>query len=56
MSMDPLTEKSGPILGIDPGLDTTGYGVLEIRDGHITIREAGVKLEDRPVGTVWRIT
>ena len=30
------------ILGIDPGLDTTGYGVLELRDGKIVVREAGV--------------
>ena len=34
--------SSSPILGIDPGLDTTGYGVLEVRDGKIVIREAGV--------------
>jgi crossover junction endodeoxyribonuclease RuvC len=33
---------SSPILGIDPGLDTTGYGVLEMRDGKLAIREAGV--------------
>src|SRR2546425_971133 len=31
-----------PILGIDPGLDTTGYGVLDVRDGKIVLREAGV--------------
>lgn len=30
------------ILGIDPGLDTTGYGLLEVRGGTIAIREAGV--------------
>ena len=30
------------ILGIDPGLDTTGYGLLEVRGGKIAIREAGV--------------
>ena len=30
------------ILGIDPGLDTTGYGLLELRDGRIAVREAGV--------------
>ena len=30
------------ILGIDPGLDTTGYGVLELRDGKLIVREAGV--------------
>ena len=30
------------ILGIDPGLDTTGYGLLEVRAAKIAIREAGV--------------
>ncbi len=30
------------ILGIDPGLDTTGYGLLDLRDGKVLIREAGV--------------
>ena len=30
------------ILGIDPGLDTTGYGLLDVRGGKIAIREAGV--------------
>jgi crossover junction endodeoxyribonuclease RuvC len=30
------------ILGIDPGLDTTGYGVLEVRGGQVCVREAGV--------------
>lgn len=33
---------NSPILGIDPGLDTTGYGVLEVRGGELAIREAGV--------------
>lgn len=33
---------NSPILGIDPGLDTTGYGLLDVRDGKIAIREAGV--------------
>ncbi|MBI3467918.1 MAG: crossover junction endodeoxyribonuclease RuvC [Planctomycetes bacterium] len=38
-----LSDSTGlPILGIDPGLDTTGYGVLELRDGRLVIREAGV--------------
>ena len=38
-----LSDATGlPILGIDPGLDTTGYGVLELRDGRLAIREAGV--------------
>lgn len=30
------------ILGIDPGLDTTGYGLLDVRSGRVSIREAGV--------------
>ncbi len=33
---------AGSILGIDPGLDTTGYGILTVRDGRLEIREAGV--------------
>ena len=37
-----LELPSSPILGIDPGLDTTGYGVLEVREGKLIIREAGV--------------
>ena len=36
-------DPDGPlILGIDPGLDTTGYGLLEVRGGRVLIREAGV--------------
>jgi crossover junction endodeoxyribonuclease RuvC len=30
------------ILGIDPGLNITGYGVLEVARGGVKIREAGV--------------
>ena len=30
------------ILGIDPGLNITGYGVLEADDGRLRLREAGV--------------
>ena len=30
------------ILGIDPGLNITGYGVLDITDGRIQLVEAGV--------------
>jgi crossover junction endodeoxyribonuclease RuvC len=29
------------IVGIDPGLGVTGYGVLELSDGTVTLREAG---------------
>jgi crossover junction endodeoxyribonuclease RuvC len=31
-----------PILGIDPGLDTTGYGLIEFQGGKVRLREAGV--------------
>src|SRR3990172_2656986 len=31
-----------PILGIDPGLDTTGYGVIELQNGRVVAREAGM--------------
>ena len=30
------------VLGIDPGLNVTGYGVLDVQDRQITIVEAGV--------------
>ena len=30
------------ILGIDPGLNITGYGVLEVSRGAVALREAGV--------------
>jgi crossover junction endodeoxyribonuclease RuvC len=30
------------ILGIDPGLDTTGYGLIEEKCGSVTVIEAGV--------------
>jgi crossover junction endodeoxyribonuclease RuvC len=30
------------ILGIDPGLNTTGYGVVELRDRQVRLVEAGV--------------
>ncbi len=31
-----------PILGIDPGLDTTGYGVIVVEHGRLAVCEAGV--------------
>jgi crossover junction endodeoxyribonuclease RuvC len=44
------------ILGVDPGLRTTGYGVIELRDGSPRLIEGGVlqpkatlRLEDRLV-------
>jgi crossover junction endodeoxyribonuclease RuvC len=30
------------VLGVDPGLNTTGYGVVEFQNGRIAIVEAGV--------------
>jgi crossover junction endodeoxyribonuclease RuvC len=30
------------ILGIDPGLNITGYGVLEVEGGRLLVREAGI--------------
>jgi crossover junction endodeoxyribonuclease RuvC len=41
---DPTANGNGrtTILGIDPGLNTTGYGVLEIVSGNIRLVEAGV--------------
>lgn len=39
-----LTERRPAlsILGIDPGLQATGYGVIEKSDGGIAVREAGI--------------
>lgn len=34
--------KENVILGIDPGLNTTGYGVLDISSGNAKLLEAGV--------------
>jgi crossover junction endodeoxyribonuclease RuvC len=30
------------ILGVDPGLNVTGYGILELHDGRLSLCEAGV--------------
>src|SRR5262245_56659326 len=30
------------IVGFDPGLNTTGYGVVEVQGGRIRMKEAGV--------------
>jgi crossover junction endodeoxyribonuclease RuvC len=35
------------ILGLDPGLDTTGYGVLNLTDSGPVVAEAGVLRSDR---------
>ncbi len=37
-----MTASSLRILGIDPGLNITGYGVLEVSRGRVTLCEAGV--------------
>ncbi len=37
-----MTTPPHRILGVDPGLHITGYGVLEIEAGRVTVCEAGV--------------
>ncbi len=37
-----MTTSQGRILGIDPGLNTTGYGVLETAGGRVALCEAGI--------------
>ncbi|PHR90465.1 MAG: crossover junction endodeoxyribonuclease RuvC [Blastopirellula sp.] len=37
-----MAENTTRILGIDPGLNITGYGVIEIQSGQVTVIEAGV--------------
>ena len=37
-----MAENVTRILGIDPGLNITGYGVIEINSGQVTVLEAGV--------------
>ncbi|MHB8898929.1 MAG: crossover junction endodeoxyribonuclease RuvC [Thermoguttaceae bacterium] len=37
-----MADPTGRILGIDPGLNTTGYGVLETSGGKVALCEAGV--------------
>lgn len=39
------------ILGVDPGLNTTGYGVLDVAGGKPTLVEAGV-VRSKPAGTL----
>ncbi len=43
------------ILGIDPGLNTTGYGVLEITAGRPKLVEAGIVRSHRGAGLALRI-
>ena len=35
------------ILGIDPGLNTTGYGVVDVGDSQLTLVEAGIVTSKR---------
>lgn len=37
-----MTQPALRILGVDPGLNVTGYGVLEVQRGSVKICEAGV--------------
>lgn len=41
-NQQPATSNPVRILGIDPGLNITGYGVLEIAGGRLRLCEAGV--------------
>lgn len=43
------------VLGIDPGLTTTGYGVVESRDGRPTVVAAGVIRTDPSAPTAVRL-
>ncbi len=38
------------VIGIDPGLNITGYGVIECHDGQVTLLEAGVIRSPRARG------
>ena len=40
--LHPASHSSARILGIDPGLKITGYGVVEAADGRLRLCEAGV--------------
>lgn len=41
-SADGLPAQAGRILGVDPGLNVTGYGVLEVGAGPLVLCEAGI--------------
>lgn len=38
----PHQQRTDRILGIDPGLNVTGYGVIDVTDGQVTLVEAGI--------------
>lgn len=48
-----MTSPSERILGIDPGLNTTGYGVLVASEGRLRLCEAGV-IRGRDRGSLTR--
>ena len=45
--MDGRAATTVRILGIDPGLDTTGYGAIEVGGPEVSVVEAGVVQTDR---------
>jgi len=47
----PIVDHSARILGVDPGLNITGYGVLEVSGGNLRLCEAGV-VRGRSHGTL----
>ena len=50
-----MAEVTNRILGIDPGLNITGYGLLDIRPGDPKIVEAGTIHTNAKDGTAQRI-
>ena len=46
-----VASQSECVIGVDPGLNITGYGILEISGSRPVIREAGV-VRSRPRGTL----
>jgi crossover junction endodeoxyribonuclease RuvC len=48
----PASER---ILGIDPGLNTTGYGVVEVVDGRLRLCEAGVVCGRKGASLAYRV-
>ncbi|MCE9545888.1 MAG: crossover junction endodeoxyribonuclease RuvC [Planctomycetia bacterium] len=49
------TAEPRRILGVDPGLNVTGYGVLEITSGRIRVVEAGVVRSTRSKSLAQRV-
>jgi len=48
--MDSAARASTRVIGIDPGLNVTGYGVVECRTGGVRLLEAGVIRSPRSRG------